>query len=66
VVFELGFFFGAFGPERVAPLVKGDLERPSDFEGVIYISLDDKDWQMQLGRELKAAGFHIDWNKVMK
>ncbi len=66
VVFELGFFFGAFGPERVAPLVKGDVERPSDFEGVVYISLDDKDWQMQLGRELKAAGFQIDWNKVMK
>jgi hypothetical protein len=56
VVFELGFFIGAFGPERVAPLVKGDIERPSDFEGVGYISLDDADWQKQLERELTAAG----------
>jgi predicted nucleotide-binding protein len=66
VVFELGFFYGAFGPERVAALVKGDIEPPSDFEGVLYISLDEKDWQKELARELKAAGFDIDWNKVMR
>lgn len=66
VVFELGFFIGALGPDRVAALVKGDIERPSDFDGVVYISLDDADWQMRLGRELQAAGYHIDWNKVMR
>lgn len=66
VVFELGFFIGALGPDRVAALIKGDIERPSDFEGVIYISLDDASWQMQLGRELQAAGYAIDWNKVMR
>ena len=66
VVFELGFFYGAFGPERVAALIKGDVERPSDFEGVVYISLDEKDWQKELARELKAAGFEIDWNKAMR
>jgi predicted nucleotide-binding protein len=66
VVFELGFFIGALGPDRVAALVKGDIERPSDFDGVVYISLDDADWQMRLGRELQAAGYPIDWNKVMR
>jgi len=66
VVFELGFFIGALGPERVAALVKGDIERPSDFDGVVYISLDDGSWKMQLGRELEAAGYEIDWNKVMR
>jgi predicted nucleotide-binding protein len=66
VVFELGFFIGALGPERVAALVKGDIERPSDFDGVVYISLDEADWQMRLGRELQAAGYAIDWNKVMR
>jgi len=66
VVFELGFFIGALGPERVAALVKGDIERPSDFDGVVYIDLDDAGaWKQQLGRELQAAGFQIDWNKVM-
>ena len=40
VVFEFGFFIGALRPERVAALVKGDIERPSDLDGVVYISLD--------------------------
>lgn len=66
VVFELGFFIGALGPSRVAALVKGDVEHPSDFDGVVYISFDNGDWRMQLGRELHAADFAIDWNKVMR
>jgi predicted nucleotide-binding protein len=66
VVFELGFFIGALGSEHVAALVKGDIERPSDFDGVVYISLDDRSWKMELGRELQAAGYQIDWNKVMR
>lgn len=65
VVFELGFFIGVLGPERVAALVKGDVERPSDFDGVVYISLDQVDWKIALARELKAAGFDVDFNKVI-
>jgi predicted nucleotide-binding protein len=66
VVFELGFFIGKLGPERVAALVEGNVEIPSDFDGVVYIPLDVSDWQTLLGRELQAAGYDIDWNKVMK
>jgi predicted nucleotide-binding protein len=44
--------------------MKGNIEKPSDFDGVVYISLDS-DWQKQLGKELQAAGYAIDWNKVM-
>lgn len=66
VVFELGFFIGALGPARVAALVKGDVERPSDFDGVVYISLDDGAWKTDLGKELQAAGYEIDWNKLMR
>jgi len=66
VVFELGFFIGALGPERVAAMVKGDIERPSDFDGVVYISLDKEDWPTKLGQELQAAGYEIEWNKVMR
>ncbi len=64
VVFELGFFIGSLQLEHVAALVKGDIERPSDFDGVVYISLDQGDWRAALGRELKAAGYEFDWNKV--
>jgi predicted nucleotide-binding protein len=66
VVFELGFFIGKLGPERVTALVKGDIEIPSDFEGVVYISLDREDWQTRLGSELQEAGYEVDRNKVMR
>lgn len=65
VVFELGYFIGKFGPANVAALVKGAPEKPSDFDGVVYISLDSADWHMKLGQELQEAGYAIDWNKVM-
>lgn len=66
VVFELGFFIGALGPANVAALVEGDIELPSDFDGVVYISLEKEDWRTKLGQELEAAGYAIDWNKVMR
>lgn len=65
VVFELGFFIGALGPERVAAIVKGNVERPSDFDGVMYIPFDDAgSWRHTLARELGAAGFEVDLNKL--
>ena len=53
------------GPERVAALVKGDVERPSDFDGVVYIGLDDREaWKIAVARELEAAGFQVDLNRL--
>lgn len=67
VVFELGFFIGKLGPERVAALVKGPVERPSDFDGIVYIEMDAAGgWRFTLGRELQAAGLKVDWDKVMR
>lgn len=60
VVFELGFFIGALGPERVVAMVKGQVEKPSDFDGVVYIPLDDGNWKLSLVRELAAAGYDIE------
>jgi predicted nucleotide-binding protein len=64
VIFELGFFIGMLGPERVAALVSSEVERPSDFDGVVYIPIDT-DWRLPLCRELRAAGYSIDLNKVL-
>jgi predicted nucleotide-binding protein len=64
VVFELGFFIGALGSDRVAAVLSGNIERPSDFDGVVYIPFEG-DWRVKLGRELQAAGYDVDWNKVM-
>jgi predicted nucleotide-binding protein len=65
VVLELGFFLGVLGPERVAAIIKGAVDLPSDYEGVVYIPFD-AEWKIQLGKELEAAGYAIDWNLVMR
>ena len=41
VILELGFFLGSLGRKHFCPLVKGDVETPSDYDGVVYTKLDD-------------------------
>ena len=66
VVFEFGYFIGKLGRERVCALSKGNVERPSDCDGILYVSLDNADgWKIRLLRELKAAGFGIDANQAL-
>ena len=66
VVFEFGYFIGRLGRERVCALAKGDIERPSDSDGILYVPLDGNDgWKMRLLRELKAADFDIDANQAL-
>ena len=66
VVFEFGYFIGRLGRENVCALVKGDVERPSDYDGVLYVPLDENDgWKMRILRELKAAGFEVDANQAL-
>ena len=66
VVFEFGYFIGKLGREKVCALVKCDIERPSDLDGILYVPLDDNDgWKMRLLQELKAAGFVVDANLAL-
>ena len=66
VVFEFGYFIGKLGRERVCALAKGEIERPSDSDGILYVRLDDNDgWKMHLLRELKAAGLTVDANQAL-
>lgn len=64
VVLELGYFLGRLGRSRVMAFLRGSVEIPSDFHGVVYASFSG-DWKHALARELQAAGFDIDWNVVM-
>lgn len=64
VVLELGYFIGRLGRGKVCALKRGTLEIPSDYAGVVWESMEGN-WKLALGRELKAAGHDIDWNKVM-
>lgn len=65
VIMELGYFLGKLGRENVCALIKGDIERPSDYDGVIYISVDQTEgWKLLLAKELKQANLSFDGNKI--
>ena len=64
VVFELGYFMGKLGRKRVCPLFKGEIEKPSDIDGVIYVPMEGEDWKLRLGQEMKNAGFSVDMNNI--
>lgn len=66
VLLELGYFMAHLGRPRVCALAKGNVEIPTDFAGVVWEPLDEREaWKTAVARELKAAGYDIDWNKVM-
>ena len=57
VIFELGYFIGKLGRSRVRALKVGEVEMLSDYEGVIYTTMDDAGgWKAELRRELQNAG----------
>jgi predicted nucleotide-binding protein len=57
-LFELGYFYGALGPERLVLLARGqNVEWPSMLNGLVRLNLDTMgDWKTQLTRELEPAG----------
>jgi predicted nucleotide-binding protein len=67
VILELGFFIGRLGRQRVCALHKGNVEIPSDFSGILWVTMGtDRAWQFELGREMKAAGLDVDMNKLVE
>jgi predicted nucleotide-binding protein len=66
VIFELGYFIGRLGRNRVCALYRPRVDIPSDYAGVLYIELDDRGaWKLELAKELKAASFPVDMNKAL-
>ena len=56
VILELGYFLAHLGQHRICALITPGLETPSDFDGIVYISMDRKGrWKTELRRELRAA-----------
>ncbi len=67
VVFELGYFVGRLGRSRVSAMRKGDVEVPSDYHGVVYITLDDAGaWKTKLAQEFVQAGLTIDLKGLLQ
>ena len=68
VLFELGFFIGKLGRDRVVALYRQSnfFEFPSDYSGVIYKIYDDSGaWKLEIGKEMKAAGLTVDLNLLI-
>ena len=65
VIFELGFFLGRLGRERVVALHDPSVEMLSNYSGVLFIPSDDRGaWRMHLAKEMKEAGLPADLNKL--
>jgi predicted nucleotide-binding protein len=68
VIFELGFFIGKLGRNRVLVLYQEEknFEMPSDYSGVLYTPYDNSGrWKFDLIKELKACGYPVDANKLL-
>ena len=66
VVFEHGYLIGRLGRENVCALVKGDIEKPNDISGLVYIELDNqKAWRFNIARDMKKLGYDIDLNNLI-
>jgi hypothetical protein len=65
VIFEFGYFIGLLGRNRVAALCEEGIERPSDIDGLVYISLDNEGlWESALKKEIEAAGIKTGLKKL--
>lgn len=63
VILEHGYLMGKLGRNRVCALLDGDIEKPSDIDGVLYVPYQSG-WELVVGRELKRAGYGVDMNKL--
>ncbi|WP_341225944.1 nucleotide-binding protein [uncultured Arcticibacterium sp.] len=65
VILEIGYFIGRLGKERVRLLKRGEIEIPSDLQGVLYENYDTSGaWKMKICKELIAVGIHVDMKSV--
>ena len=64
VILELGYFIGRLGRAKVCAIKQGEMEIPTDILGVVWTPYDAL-WKTNLAKEMKAAGYEVDWNKVM-
>lgn len=66
VVFEHGLLIGLYTRSKVVCLVKkeGDIEMPSDVNGIVYTDHGSKDWRISVAHMLNDAGYKINYRKI--
>jgi predicted nucleotide-binding protein len=66
VIFELGYFIGKLGRNKVCAIYQEGVDLPSDYSGVVYIPFDSSGaWKLKLAKELKESGIVLDLNKAI-
>jgi predicted nucleotide-binding protein len=67
VVLELGFFLGRLGRDKVCALKRGDVEAPSDIDGLEYIPMDDGGaWRFHMAGEIANVIDGVDLNNLRR
>jgi hypothetical protein len=67
VILELGYFLGKLKRSRVCALYKTGVDIPSDFNGVLWVELDDNGaWRMRLAQELSNARVPFNVDALLK
>ena len=67
VVFEHGYLMAKIGRKNVCPLVKGDLETPTDISGIVYTPMDEGGgWKLAVADEMEACGYKVDRSKIKR
>lgn len=66
VILETGMLLASLTRTRMAILIKGHLEVPSDLQGIIHFGYNDhiKEIIPKLCQRLQEAGFHIESDKI--
>lgn len=65
VIMELGFFLAKLGRSKVCVVVLGNVEKPSDYDGVVFVPMDSEGaWRFLLAQEMRSAGLPIDLNRL--
>ncbi len=60
VVFKHGYLIAKLGRDRVAALVKGQIETPNDISGIVYVAIDGTEkWKVDVKAELANAGYDV-------
>lgn len=60
VVFEMGYFIGKLGREKVFLLLESGVDKPGDLDGIVYVPIDVAEgWKLKLVKELKLANYDV-------
>lgn len=62
VIMALGYFIARVGRDRVCPLVRNEVEKPSDYAGVVWVPLDSGAWKLALMKRWEKSA----WNSMRR